>query len=646
MFFRRASVSEPKYEPEVEASARACGPFRVSPASILIMSIWFGLVAGYFDLAMLLFKKRWLGDPFVRLSHHFVWIIPLAVTALVLVPGIVLAIFAGLRRRAGSLRLPVTVLAFVGVLDVAARLPLELWASLLFSGGLAVQAGHLARRRPETLIRIVRKSLPLLVGGLVLTIAFECGWSFLAELRATGSTPPAPTGARNVLLVVWDTVRVDNLSLHGYARDTSPNLAQLARRGVRFDQAFATAPWTLPSHASLFTGRWPHTLSAGWFSPLDDAKATLAEYLASQGYDTAGFVANLDYCSRETGLSRGFAHYEDYPIAPFDVLTRYVGLVSRLDLLTPASVINRFLKSHYGEKFDAIPRAKEHAKDAESIDGSFLNWLTWQQTRARPFFAFLNYNDAHSPYEVPDRSVEPFGLRPVSYVDRLTLKSWETIDKTQVAPIYLQMAVDLYDESVRYLDRRLGILIDDLKRRGVLDHTLLVIVSDHGEHLGDHRLFFHGCSLYRQVTQVPLVIVAPARVPAGHIVDAPASLRDLPATIVDLLGFAESAPFPGRSLARHWAGEAGGKAGPGAPLLLELEKPIGFTNQGREPVAFGPMKGIVADGMHYIRRGDGAEELFFLKPDPAETNNLAGHALAAEPLRRFREILSGLEKEK
>ena len=112
-----------------------------------------------------------------------------------------------------------------------------------------------------------------------------------------------------------------NLSLHGYSRRTTPNLELLAGRGVRFDLAFATSSWTLPSHASLFTGRWPHELGVDWKSPLKDGTPTLAEYLGAHGYDTAGFVANLDYCSRETGLARGFAHYEDYPIELYDAFT-------------------------------------------------------------------------------------------------------------------------------------------------------------------------------------------------------------------------------------------------------------------------------------------------------------------------------------
>jgi arylsulfatase A-like enzyme len=490
----------------------------------------------------------------------------------------------------------------------------------------------------------VRRTSPLLVGSLLAIALLTWGGRAWSEYRAVANLPSPPSDARNVLLIVWDTVRAGNLSLHGYSRRTSPNLARLASRGVRFDQAFATAPWTLPSHSSLFTGRWPHELTADWQSPLDGARPTLARYLAALGYDTAGFVANLDYCSRETGLSRGFAHYEDYPIAVWDVFTRYLGLGSRIDFLTPASVLNRLLKKYWGDSFDVIPRAKEHAKDAASVDRAFLAWLSWQQRRNRPFFAFLNYNDAHSPYEVPDRSIPGFGLRPISYVDRLTLQNWETLDKTKLSYSYVQMAIDVYDDCIAYLDRRLGILLDELGRRGVLDDTLVIVASDHGEHLSDHLLFFHGCSLYRQLVGVPLVIVDPKGMPGDRVVVDPVSLRDIPATVVDLLGLARSAPFPGRSLARFWEEKGPSVAAPPEPLLMETSKTPSLTNQGREPVAKGPMKSLVAEGMHYIRRADGQEELYLLNSDPEERTNLAGFPFSAEPLRRFRASLSAMLK--
>jgi arylsulfatase A-like enzyme len=620
--------------------AAATPGVRTTPATILLVAIWVGLTAGFLDLGLMILRKRLTDDVFYRLGDHFWWIIPAGVAVLLAVPGIILAVVAYLRGGRIGLGVVAGLLSFVGFLDVCARLPLELWASLLLSGGLGVQTAWLVGARREPFLWLVRHTAPVLVVAILAIAALTLGSKAWSEYRAVSTLPPPPAGARNVLLIMWDTVRTDNLSLHGYGRRTSPNLEDLARRGVRFNQAFATAPWTLPSHAGLFTGRWPHELTADWDTPLDRTHRTLAEYLAAHGYDTAGFVANLDYCSRETGLSRGFAHYEDYPVVTWDVFTRYIGLGSRLDLLTPASVINRLLKAHLGDSYDVIPRSREHAKDAAAVEASFLGWLSWQRSRGRPFFAFLNYNDAHSPYEVPDRSIPGFGLRPVSYVDRLTLKSWDTLDKLKVSQAHVQMAIDVYDDSIYYLDRRLKVLLDELEKRRVTDDTLIIVASDHGEHLGDHLLFFHGCSLYRQLVGVPLVIVDPGRAPAGRAIGAPVSLRDVPATVVDLLGLAPGAPFPGRSLARFWSEKDPPRANFSEPLLMETDKPRGLTNQGREPVVKGAMKGLIAETMHYIRRGDGLEELYLLDSDPEERSNVGAYAFSSDVLKKFRTALS------
>jgi arylsulfatase A-like enzyme len=615
----------------------------IAPATTLLVATWIGLTAGFLDLGLMVLRKRMTDDAFYRLGDHFRWAIPTAVGVLVLSPGMAMALIAGLRRRTLPLGTVVGLLSFVGFIDVCARLPLELWSSLLLSGGLAVQSGWLAGAHRRRVLGLVRRTSPLLAGAVLAIVLLTLGHRQWSEYRAVAALPPPPAGARNVLLIVWDTVRAGNLSLHGYGRPTSPNLERLAARGVRFDRAFSTAPWTLPSHASLFTGRWPHELSADWQVPLDETHPTLAGYLAAHGYDTAGFVANLDYCGRETGLARDFAHYEDYPIEPLEVLTRYTGLGSRIDLLTPGSVINRLLNEYRGGAHDVIPRAKEHAKAAEAVERSFLGWLSRRGAR-RPFFAFLNFNDAHSPYEVPDPSAPAFGLRPASYVDRLTLRSWDTLDKATLTLAHVQMATDLYDESIRHMDRRLGTLLDELSRRGVLEETLVIVVSDHGEHLGDHLLFAHGCSLYRQLVGVPLVIAGQAGVPAGRVVSEPVSLRDIPATVVDLLGLADSSPFPGRSLARCRDADATAAAAAAEPILMETNRPIGLMNQGREPVAKGPMKAIVAEGMHYIRAADGREELFLLDNDPEERSNLAPYPFASESLLRLRARLSAMAR--
>jgi arylsulfatase A-like enzyme len=617
-------------------------PIGAPPATVLLLAVGIGLAAGFLDLGLMVVKKRAIDRDFYRLGGDFWWIIPLGVAALLLLPGVSLALAARRRRRGIRLELATGLLGFVGFLDLGARLPLDFWASALLSGGLAVQSARLVRGRRQAYLRLVRRATPLLIGALLVVALVARGGSAWSDARAARGLPPPPPAAANVLIIVWDTVRAGSLRLHGYGRPTTPHLERLAARGVRFDEAFATSSWTLPSHAGLFTGRWPHELSAGWRTPLDGAYPTLAGYLRSLGYDTAGFVANLDYCGRETGLARGFAHYEDYPIGAWEVFTRYVGLGRRIDLFSLAFVVDKLAGGRGRGPSPVLPISKEHAKRGAEVDQAFLDWLSWQRPRGRPFFAFLNYVDAHSPYEVPDPSAEGYGHRPSSWRDLSVLQRWLTLDKTRLPYRDVQMAIDVYDECITYLVRRLGALLDELGRRGVLDDTLVLVTSDHGEHLGDHVLFFHGCSLYRQLVEVPLVIVGPKAVPAGRVVAEPVSLRDVPATVVDLLGLDRGSPFPGRSLARCWGpGDARDRLA-AEPLLMEAGMPPLLVNQGREPAAKGPMQAVVAGGMHYIHSGDGLEELFSLKSDPDERMNLAGLPEARGALQGFRRTLGSM----
>jgi arylsulfatase A-like enzyme len=621
-----------------EATAES-HPIRARGATIFVLAAWIGLIAGFLDVGFLVVNRRLIKDDFYRVGGDFAWIIPAGVTVLVLVPAIVLVLIARIRGGAVRLRLAAGLLSFIGFFDMSARLPLDMWASLLLCSGLAVQSSRLVVRHREAFLRLVHRTVPLLAGAVLTIMLVTVGGRAWSEHRATAALPAAPAGARNVLLIVWDTVRAGNLSAYGYKRQTTPNLERLARRGVRFDPAFSTSSWTLPAHASLFTGRWPHELGVDWKSPLRDDVPTLAGYLAAHGYDTAGFAANLDYCTRESGLARGFAHYEDFPVELYEVFARYVALGNRLEISDWAGVLGRILEKCTGRSFERlIPRSREHAKNAAAVDGAFLGWLSRRQGRRRPFFAFLNYNDAHTPYEVPDQSIPGFGLRPASSRDRLILFGWNSADKAKLEYRDVRMAIDVYDDCIAYLDRRLGILLDELDRRGVLDDTLVIVTADHGEHLGDHLLFFHGCSLYRQLVQVPLVIVDPKGAPANRVVVEPVSLRDVPATVVDLLSLGRDAPFPGRSLARFWSAD---RPLP-EPLLMEMGKLLLLTNQGREPAAKGPMKSVVAGGMHYIRSADGLEELYALRSDPEEQLNTAGSPMAREILQGFRDHLAAM----
>jgi arylsulfatase A-like enzyme len=639
-----AEVAQPTGAGPAAAAAEVTQSISAGPGKVLLIAAWIGLIAGFLDLGLLVMNRRVIQRDFYRLGSDFVWIIPTAVASLMLVPGTVIAVIAWTRRRGVRMGVVVGVLSFIGFLDLSARLPLELWASLLVCAGLATQSVRMVRRRRARFLRFVRRTVPLLAGTLLVIVVVTIGGRAWTEYRAVAAVPPATAGAQNVLLIVWDTVRADNLSLQGYSRPTTPNLELLAGRGVRFDLAFSTASWTLPSHASLFTGRWPHELGVGWKSPLRSDVPTLAEYLTSHGYDTAGFAANLDYCNRETGLARGFTHYEDFPIDAYDAFVRYVALSHRFEPDSWVLLVDRLLEKCLGRWYDILPRSREHTKNAADIERAFLGWLARRKVPQRPFFAFLNYNDAHSPYEVPDRSTAGFGLRPSSSLDRLALLHWNSLDKSRLSEREVRMVADLYDDCISYLDRRLGILLEELTRRGVLENTLVIFTSDHGEHLGDHLLFFHGCSLYRQLVQVPLVIVDNKAVPAGRVVAKPVSLCDVAATIVDLLGLGPDAPFPGRSLTSLWRRHDLSVAPSDEPLLMEIGKPEVLTNQGREPAAKGPMASVVAGGMHYIRTADGLEELYVVESDPEERFNVAGSPNAEAALAQFRDTLGSMRK--
>src|SRR5262249_8659481 len=151
-------------------------------------------------------------------------------------------------------------------------------AWMLFALGAAARLAPLLERDAASLRRRLRMTLPGLLGVVLVLAGIIVGGDSLAKWRED-ARPLPPGDPPNVLLITLDTVRADHLSLYGYQRPTSPNFEKLARLGVRFDAARAAAPWTVPSHATMFTGRWPSELSADWTTPLDGKHPTLAEHL-------------------------------------------------------------------------------------------------------------------------------------------------------------------------------------------------------------------------------------------------------------------------------------------------------------------------------------------------------------------------------
>ena len=591
---------------------------------------WLGLMVGLIEVGVLLVEKyqnRVATIGALRLNRHYPWMIPVAHVALFVAFGLALELFAkarpSLARRASSL-----VLGSLVILELLLTIRvLSTIACLLLGCGLASRlVPMLARFRPA-FSSVVRASLTPLGVGLVLLVIGR--HAQLARATHRVATKPPAAGSPNVLLLVLDTVRAKSLGLYGYGRETSPRLDRLARSGVTFAEARSTAPWTLPSHAGMFTGRWPSELFRYHEQKLDPSVPTLAGYLGRHGYATAGFVANTFYCNAGFGLNSGFDHYED-----FDEVSH----VSPAEILRNAEAGRRLLDLMGSDR----ARGPVGRKDADRINGDFLAWLP---TRGdRPFFAFLNYMDAHGPYSPPARSGRHFGLRPATPEEFEKLARWQDREYIPDDPREVEMARDAYDDCLASLDEALGRLFDELDRRGLTEDTLIIVAGDHGEEIGEHRLVGHGRSLYRDELRVPLLVIRPGKVPPGRVVPEPVSLRDLPTTVVDLLGLSGGAPFPGRSLTPLWTTPPGSpRPEPGLVKSEVAIRPRCAWNESRPPALRGPMVSVVAEGMTYIRNWDGREELYRLLEDPEEAKDLAGDEALRPTLGRLRGLAGPMD---
>ncbi|MBK6308959.1 MAG: sulfatase-like hydrolase/transferase [Gemmatimonadetes bacterium] len=365
-----------------------------------------------------------------------------------------------------------------------------------------------------------------------------------------------------------------------------------------FTHAYSTAPWTLPSHASMMTGRWMHEMSADWMVPLDSTYPTLAEALAAAGYRTGGFVANTDYASAEVGLDRGFGHFEDYTLNASQVL-RSSSLWRAIARIEP---VRRVLGN-----YDNLGR-----RTAPDISSAFRRWRS--RDSSRPYFAFLNYYDAHRPYLPPEEYATKFQTPGVPLNTRYR-KENGSVPNPPTAQI--QGAIDAYDGAIAYLDEQIGELLRDMEQRGELRNTIVIIAADHGEEFFEHLLWDHGNSLYAPSVHVPLLVLAPGRVPAGVRVSSPVSVRSIPVTVTELLGLSSGPRFPGRSLRAAWSDSIVGDS-----ILLGVRQVQ--RQPERYPVSGGNLGAVVAGSTQYIRNfGNGAEELYDGAHDPMQRRNLA-----------------------
>ncbi len=322
--------------------------------------------------------------------------------------------------------------------------------------------------------------------------ALGSGFVAVALLAGCDSTGPAPTQPPNVLLISVDTLRPDDLGLHGFEGETSPFIDSLGAGGVVFENATSTAAWTSPAHASLFSGLFPtHHGVRSFARGVPRRYGTLASLLKEQGYATAA-VFNLRALR---ALKRGF------------------------------------------DWFWVEPHAQDEGAVADVVADRGLGWLA---SAPRPWFLFLHFYDVHSDYRPAPRYarrfVEPYDGPATG--DTLQLRAFR-LGELELGPGDVRHLRNLYRAGIRQFDDDLRGVFSRLEEPGHLEDTLVVLTSDHGEEFFDHGSVLHGRTLHQELVRVPLIFHGPG-IPAGVRVEEPVSLVDLLPTLLSLVG----APLP------------------------------------------------------------------------------------------------------
>ncbi|MCI0407578.1 MAG: sulfatase, partial [Acidobacteria bacterium] len=407
------------------------------------------------------------------------------------------------------------------------------------------------------------------------------GWCLaLFSLLMIAVIPRLPLAAgatgRPIILLSLDTMRGDRLGALGYPKPLTPHLDALARQGVLFEQATSTAPWTLPSHASIFTSLLPFDHgSTRETRPLRPSLSMLAERLRNAGYRTAAFTGGA-YVSSGFGFGQGFEIYEEHD--------------------------------------------EGREKGAGRIAASALSWV--RSVRDQPYFVFVHTYEIHFPYthaEFVDKRFLDQGMKPLNVEQLGSIHA----GKLAVAPDERQFESELYDGDVARADLVMGRMLDQLQQEGILDRAILVVLSDHGDDLWDHDDYWspgHGHSLYQELLHVPLIVRAPGLAMAGGRIRTPVSLLDVLPTLLALEGIPGESEDQGRSLV---ASLSQGIEPDPVPMNAEA------TEYGPERFARreGRLKAILTPKPDELRGGIDRHarplEVFDLQSDPHEKHDLS-----------------------
>jgi arylsulfatase A-like enzyme len=414
----------------------------------------------------------------------------------------------------------------------------------------------------------------------------RCRWWIAAALLVVGCGPdPRP----NVLLVSIDTLRADHLAAYGYGRETAPSLSRLATEGARFENSYAQSSSTVPTHASLFTGRFPFEHGAYHVGlAVDPAERVLAEILRDAGYRTFGGASSVRFRG-DTGFDQGF------------------------------------------DVFERVDDLEKNARSQALTD----RVLAWIEEGDEPWFAFVHYFDPHQPYAPPEpfRSQWHPGLpapKPEATSDYLYFHDGP--ERSVPGPV-LEYLRALYDGEIRFLDAQLERLFAPLAPEPGTAGTIVVVTSDHGEEFKEHGGLSHARRLHEELLRVPLLLWWPGRISAETVRPEPVQTVDVLPTLLELVGLEVPSELSGRSRAADVLARS-----PSAPRAEPLPgNPVLAQLKGERWALTADLDG---SRFKYVSRDDAPHRLFDLTNDPGEREDLLYDR--PETVTRLREVATAL----
>ncbi len=452
------------------------------------------------------------------------------------------------------------------------------------------------------------------VGGIVLLLVVT------ALVYMGGDVHPSSAvsnGKPNILLIVMDTCRSDFLSCYGHTIETSPNIDGLAEEGALFQNMVATAPWTVPTHCSMFTGLYTSSHGASWeHLYLDDPITTVAELLRDDGYQTVA-ISNNALVGPATNLVQGFNDF----YGMWKGSSRFPTTCSQIK----------------GHLLSLCDRADAGARSTNEV---IQGWLERRHDSSKPFFMFVNYFEPHLLYNPPEDWRRKFiedsetvmKMRKMNVRTLYRMLADESKEGLALSAEEISALRGLYEAEIAYLDMRIGELVKYLGDQGYLENTFLILTADHGENIGEHNLLDHQLSLYDTTLRIPLIIRYPSLVPSGVRIKAIAQSVDVFTTILDVASLSNDNvgyTVAGKNLLSSIRGED--------TRVTAYSEYMSPRDQFKRVQSWAEAKGVDSeflsffdrrlksvrnDTLKYIWSSDGRDELYRISTDPGEEVDL------------------------